>query len=362
MSKSLGTGIDPLDVIAKHGADGTRFGLLAMSSTQDVRFSEEKVAPGPPARQQAVQRDAARAAARGRRGRAGRRAAAAGGRRGRLDPLAPAASEGRHGARDRGVRVPPRRARALRLRLRRAVRLVPGDRQAAAVRGRQPRRQPLRARRHRRDARDRPPGDPVRDRGALVAHPGRGGAADGPPLAGRGRVADRPRGRGRAGPRDRRRAGAARLARPDRRGAGRRAARAAGGRRLRAHGRARRAARPLRVVARRRRSRGDRRGAGRHGRRAPVRGGRPRQPRPRGSTSGAAGWSPRSRGPRRSSPTRASWPRRRRRWWTPSATSWPGCARSTRRCDVVGRSRARSTCSGSSCSACASAWSACGGC
>jgi len=46
MSKSLGTGIDPIDVIETHGADGTRFGLLAMSSTQDVRFSEEKVAQG----------------------------------------------------------------------------------------------------------------------------------------------------------------------------------------------------------------------------------------------------------------------------------------------------------------------------
>jgi valyl-tRNA synthetase len=46
MSKSLGTGVDPLDVIDQHGADGTRFGLLAMSSTQDVRFSEEKVAQG----------------------------------------------------------------------------------------------------------------------------------------------------------------------------------------------------------------------------------------------------------------------------------------------------------------------------
>jgi valyl-tRNA synthetase len=46
MSKSLGTGIDPLEVIDQHGADGTRFGLLAMSSTQDVRFSEEKVAQG----------------------------------------------------------------------------------------------------------------------------------------------------------------------------------------------------------------------------------------------------------------------------------------------------------------------------
>jgi valyl-tRNA synthetase len=32
--------------ISSHGADGVRFGLLAMSSTQDVRFSEEKVAQG----------------------------------------------------------------------------------------------------------------------------------------------------------------------------------------------------------------------------------------------------------------------------------------------------------------------------
>jgi valyl-tRNA synthetase len=39
MSKSLGTGIDPLDVIAEHGADATRYGLLKMSSSQDVRFS-----------------------------------------------------------------------------------------------------------------------------------------------------------------------------------------------------------------------------------------------------------------------------------------------------------------------------------
>ncbi|QEC49694.1 valine--tRNA ligase [Baekduia soli] len=61
MSKSLGTGIDPLHLIEggtrppvftgggdfpAYGADGVRFGLLAMSSTQDVRFSEEKVAQG----------------------------------------------------------------------------------------------------------------------------------------------------------------------------------------------------------------------------------------------------------------------------------------------------------------------------
>ncbi|MHB1538458.1 MAG: valine--tRNA ligase [Solirubrobacteraceae bacterium] len=46
MSKSLGTGIDPLGEIEKHGADGVRFGLLAMSSSQDVRYSEEKVKQG----------------------------------------------------------------------------------------------------------------------------------------------------------------------------------------------------------------------------------------------------------------------------------------------------------------------------
>jgi valyl-tRNA synthetase len=46
MSKSLGTGIDPLDEIERHGADAVRFGLLAMSSTQDVRYSSEKVQQG----------------------------------------------------------------------------------------------------------------------------------------------------------------------------------------------------------------------------------------------------------------------------------------------------------------------------
>jgi valyl-tRNA synthetase len=46
MSKSLGTGIDPLDEIDQHGADALRFGLLAMSSTQDVRYSDAKVQQG----------------------------------------------------------------------------------------------------------------------------------------------------------------------------------------------------------------------------------------------------------------------------------------------------------------------------
>jgi valyl-tRNA synthetase len=65
MSKSLGTGIDPMDLInggprppvfaaegepagefPAYGADAVRWGLLAMASGQDVRFSEDKVAQG----------------------------------------------------------------------------------------------------------------------------------------------------------------------------------------------------------------------------------------------------------------------------------------------------------------------------
>jgi valyl-tRNA synthetase len=39
MSKSLGTGIEPDEVVRQHGADATRYGLLKMSSSQDVRFA-----------------------------------------------------------------------------------------------------------------------------------------------------------------------------------------------------------------------------------------------------------------------------------------------------------------------------------
>ena len=61
MSKSLGTGIDPLALIdggprppvfaeggdfPAYGADAVRWGLLAISSSQDVRFNEERVAQG----------------------------------------------------------------------------------------------------------------------------------------------------------------------------------------------------------------------------------------------------------------------------------------------------------------------------
>ncbi len=46
MSKSLGNGVDPLELIDRHGADSTRYGLLKLSSTQDARFSEGAVEEG----------------------------------------------------------------------------------------------------------------------------------------------------------------------------------------------------------------------------------------------------------------------------------------------------------------------------
>jgi valyl-tRNA synthetase len=46
MSKSLGTGIDPLESIDKYGADATRYGLMKMSSAQDVRFSVGAIEEG----------------------------------------------------------------------------------------------------------------------------------------------------------------------------------------------------------------------------------------------------------------------------------------------------------------------------
>ncbi len=46
MSKSLGTGIDPLEVIDEYGTDATRYGLLKISSAQDVRFSYNAIDEG----------------------------------------------------------------------------------------------------------------------------------------------------------------------------------------------------------------------------------------------------------------------------------------------------------------------------
>jgi valyl-tRNA synthetase len=46
MSKSLGTGMNPLALFEQHGADATRYGLMKMASSQDVAFSEGAIEEG----------------------------------------------------------------------------------------------------------------------------------------------------------------------------------------------------------------------------------------------------------------------------------------------------------------------------
>jgi valyl-tRNA synthetase len=46
MSKSLGTGMNPLAAIETYGADAVRYGLMKMASSQDVRFSEGAIDEG----------------------------------------------------------------------------------------------------------------------------------------------------------------------------------------------------------------------------------------------------------------------------------------------------------------------------
>jgi valyl-tRNA synthetase len=46
MSKSLGTGMNPLALIERYGADATRYGLMKMASSQDVTFSEGAIDEG----------------------------------------------------------------------------------------------------------------------------------------------------------------------------------------------------------------------------------------------------------------------------------------------------------------------------
>ena len=56
MSKSLGTGIDPLEVIEQHGADALRFGLLDDVEHPGRALLRRPHRPGPPARHQALER------------------------------------------------------------------------------------------------------------------------------------------------------------------------------------------------------------------------------------------------------------------------------------------------------------------
>ena len=46
MSKSLGTGVDPLEIIEQHGTDPTRYGLMKMSSQQDARLAVKAIEEG----------------------------------------------------------------------------------------------------------------------------------------------------------------------------------------------------------------------------------------------------------------------------------------------------------------------------
>jgi len=47
MSKSLGTGVDPLELIEEYGADATRFGLAWQTTgVQSIKFSEDSIATG----------------------------------------------------------------------------------------------------------------------------------------------------------------------------------------------------------------------------------------------------------------------------------------------------------------------------
>ena len=113
-----------------YGADAVRFGLLAMSSSQDVRFNEERIAQG-------------RTSPTGSSTRRGSCCCACRTASSVPDeppePLAVEdtsmlsrlqAAEADVAAAIERLRVPRRGADALRLRLRRAVRLVPGDAQA----------------------------------------------------------------------------------------------------------------------------------------------------------------------------------------------------------------------------------------
>ena len=164
MSKSLGNGVDPLDLIAKHGADATRYGLLKMSSTQDVRFAEGPLEEGRKLAnklwnvsrlllQERVEPEAEAARARGA-----------------LDPRPARRDAGRGRGGLERVRVLALGAGPVPPHVRRLLRLVRRGDQAAAGRARGAR---DRARRARAAAHDPPPGHAARDRGDLVAVPRR---------------------------------------------------------------------------------------------------------------------------------------------------------------------------------------------
>ena len=166
MSKSLGNGVDPLDLIERHGADATRYGLLKMSSTQDVRFAEGPLEEGRKLANKLwnvarllLQHQVAPEATAARGG-------------GALDPGAPRRDARRARAGVVEVRLLALGAGPLPPHVRRLLRLVRRGDQAPAARRRRGRGRD-RARGARAAAQAAPSGDAARDRGDLVAVPRR---------------------------------------------------------------------------------------------------------------------------------------------------------------------------------------------
>ena len=70
MSKSLGNGVDPLEIIDQYGADALRFSLvMGVSPGNDMRFSDGQGRIRPQLRQQDLEREPLCADEHGRRGR-----------------------------------------------------------------------------------------------------------------------------------------------------------------------------------------------------------------------------------------------------------------------------------------------------
>ena len=168
MSKSLGTGMNPLALIEAYGADATRYGLMKMASAQDVRFSEGAIEEGRKLANKLwnVSRLillASEGAAPDERPRDAR---------GALDPRAPLADAARDRAAARRVRLLAPRRRAVPPHVRRLLRLVRGVDQAPSLRRRR-RRARHRRRRARAAAQAAASGDAARHRGDLDGLPER---------------------------------------------------------------------------------------------------------------------------------------------------------------------------------------------
>ena len=187
MSKSLGTGMNPLALIETYGADATRYGLMKMASSQDVRFSEGAIEEGRKLANKLwnVARLILQATEGSEPDERPRDA------RGALDPRAALAGAARRRAAAGRVRLLAPRDRALPAHVRRLLRLVRRSGQAAAVRRRR-RRPGDRAGGAGAAAEAAAPGDAARDRGDLVEPAGAGDAADRRAVAGGGRRDLRP--------------------------------------------------------------------------------------------------------------------------------------------------------------------------